>query len=264
MQGTIVEINVAVGDEVRIGQPVAVVEAMKLQHDIKADRSGVVCAVSMAVGDVVREGYPIVFINEMELEGGAIDADAGAALDHVRGDLQEVYDRITQTLDASHEEAVAARHAMGRRTARENLADLLDEGSFQEFGPPAAGSVAGGTVMGIGTTNADLVGEERGQVAVVHGDYLMATYTHGHYKQEPVHELAHDMRAPLVLFSEGRGDRTATSRASAWTPRSSPTSPGSAAWFRWWASTRGTASPGTQRCWPAVTSSSPPRIPPSA
>ncbi len=205
MQGTIVEINVAVGDEVRIGQPVAVVEAMKLQHDIKADRSGVVCAVSMAVGDVVREGYPIVFINEMELEGGAIDADAGAALDHVRGDLQEVYDRITQTLDASHEEAVAARHAMGRRTARENLADLLDEGSFQEFGPPAAGSVAGGTVMGIGTTNADLVGEERGQVAVVHGDYLMATYTHGHYKQEPVHELAHDMRAPLVLFSEGEG-----------------------------------------------------------
>ena len=205
MQGTIVEIGVAVGDEVRIGQLVAVVEAMKLQHDIKADRSGVVCAVSMSVGDIVREGYPIVFINEMEVEGGAIEADAGANLDHIRGDLQEVNDRIAQTLDASHEEAVAARHAMGRRTARENLADLLDEGSFTEFGPPAAGSVAGGTVMGLGTINADLVGEERGRVAVVHRDEMMATYTHGHYKQEPVHELVQDARIPLVLFSEGEG-----------------------------------------------------------
>ncbi|MQC17380.1 MAG: hypothetical protein DWG82_03985 [Chloroflexi bacterium] len=205
MQGTIVEISVAIGDEVRIGQPVAVVEAMKLQHDINADRSGVVCAVSMAVGDVVREGYPIVFINEMEIEGGDLEAEAGPALDHIRGDLQEVQDRIAETLDASHEEAVAARHALGRRTPRENLADLLDEGSFREFGPPAAGSVEGGTVMGLGTINADLVGEERGRAAVIHSDYLMATYTHGHYKQEPVHELARDFRVPLVLFSEGEG-----------------------------------------------------------
>ncbi len=205
MQGTIVEIGVAVGDEVRIGQPVAVIEAMKLQHDIKAERSGIVCAVSMSVGDVVREGYPIVFINETEVEGGAIEADAGADLDHIRGDLQEVNDLIARTLDKSQQEAVAARHEMGRRTVRENLADLLDEGSFREFGPPAAGSAAGGTVMGIGSINADLVGEERGRVAVVHSDYMMVTYAHGHYRQEQVHELVHDFRVPLVLFSEGEG-----------------------------------------------------------
>ena len=205
MQGTIVEIGVAVGDEVRIGQPVAVVEAMKLQHDIKADRSGVVCAVSMSVGDVVREGYPIVFINEMDVEGGAMEADAGADLDHIRGDLQEVNERIAGTLDAAQREAVAARHEMGGRTARENLADLMDEGSFREFGPPAAGSAAGGTIMGIGSINADLVGEERGRVAVVHSNYMLATYTHGHYRQEQVHELVRDFLIPLVLFSEGEG-----------------------------------------------------------
>ena len=205
MQGTIVVISVEVGDEVRIGQPVAVVEAMKLQHDVKADRSGVVVAVSMSVGDVVREDYPIVFINEMEVAGGAIEADAGAELDLIRGDLREVNEQIAETLDASHEQAVAARHASGRRTARENLADLLDEDSFREFGPPAAGSVAGGTVMGLGTVNADLVGEERGRVAVIHNDYALATYTHGHYKQEPVHEFARDSLVPLVLFSEGEG-----------------------------------------------------------
>ncbi len=205
MQGTIVEIAVAIGDEVRIGQLVAVIEAMKLQHDIKADRSGVVCAVSMSVGDVVREEYPIVFINETEIEGGTIEADAETDMDHIRGDMREVNDRITQTLDASHEEEVAARHAMGRRTARENIADLVDDGSFMEFGPPAAGSVTSGTVMGLGTINANLVGEERGRAAVVHSDYLMATYTHGHYKQEPIHELVRDFRVPLVFFSEGEG-----------------------------------------------------------
>jgi acetyl/propionyl-CoA carboxylase alpha subunit/acetyl-CoA carboxylase carboxyltransferase component len=205
MQGTIVEIGVGIGDEVRIGQPVAVVEAMKLQHDIKADQTGVVCAVSMSVGDVVREGYPVVFINAMEVEGGAIVADAGAELDLIRGDLQEVNDRIERNHDGSQQQAVAALHGKGRRSPRENLDDLIDDGSFREFGPPAAGSAAGGTIMGMGTVNADIVGEASARVAVVHSNYVMATYTHGHYRQEQVHELAHDWRVPLVLFSEGEG-----------------------------------------------------------
>jgi len=205
IQGTIVEINVAIGDEVRIGQSLAVVEAMKLQHDIKADRSGLVCAVSMSVGDVVREGYPIVFIEEMELEGGAIETDAGVDLDHIRGDMQELFDHIERTLDESQPEAVSALHGSGRRTPRENLTDLVDEGSFREFGPPAAGSAAGGTIIGMGTVNADLVGEERGRVAVVHSDYMMASYSPGHYRQEPVHELVRDFQVPLVLFSDGEG-----------------------------------------------------------
>ena len=205
MQGTIVEIGVAVGDEVRVGQPVAVVEAMKLQHDIRADRNGVVGAVSMAEGDVVREGYPIVFIHETDVEGGALEGHAGIDLDHIRDDLHEVNAWIEKTLDASRADVVAALHEDGRRTARENLHDLLDPESFREFGPPAAGSAAGGTIMGFGTVNAALVGDERSRVAVVHSNYPVASYTHGHYRQEQVHELAHDWRVPLVLFSEGEG-----------------------------------------------------------
>ncbi|MDE0420289.1 MAG: carbamoyl-phosphate synthase large subunit, partial [Gammaproteobacteria bacterium] len=205
MQGTIVGIGVNIGDEVRIGQAVAVVEAMKLQHDIHADRNGVVCAVSMSEGDVVREGYPIVFIHETDIEGGAVAGDAGVDLDHIRGDLKEVNNWIEATLDTSRAEAVEALHALGRRTARENLDDLLDDGSFREFGPPAAGSALGGTIMGFGSVNADLVGEERSRVAVVHSKYDAAAYSHGHYRQEQVHELVRDWRLPLVLFSEGEG-----------------------------------------------------------
>ena len=205
IQGTIIEIGVEIGEEVRVGQAVAVVEAMKLQHDIRAERSGVVCAVSMAEGDVVREGYPIVFIHETDVEGGALEGDTGADLDHIRGDLREVFDRIEQTLDESQPEAVTALHDRGRRTARENLDDLMDAGSFREFGPPAAGSALGGTVMGFGSVNADLVGEGRSRVAVVHSNYEAAAYAHGHYRQEQVHELVHDWRLPLVLFAEGEG-----------------------------------------------------------
>ena len=205
MQGTIVGIGVSLGDEVRIGQAVAVVEAMKLQHDIHADRNGVVCAVSMSEGDVVREGYPIVFIHETDVEGGAIAGDAGVDLDHIRGDLEEVNNWIDRTLDASRADAVTALHTQGRRTPRENLDDLLDAGSFREFGPPAAGSAAGGTIMGFGGVNADLVGVERSRVAVVHSNYEAAAYSHGHYRQEQVHELVHDWRVPLVLFAEGEG-----------------------------------------------------------
>ena len=205
MQGTIVEIGVGIGDDVRIGQAVAVVEAMKLQHDIRADRNGVVCAVSMAQGDVVREGYPIVFIHESDVEGGAMEGAGGIDLGHIRDDLKEVNDWIDRTLDPAQGEAVAALHEKGRRTPRENLDDLMDAGSFREFGPPAAGSAAGGTIMGFGNVNADLVGDVRARVAVVHSDYAAASYTHGHYRQEQVHELAHDWRVPLVLFSEGEG-----------------------------------------------------------
>ena len=205
MQGTIVEIGVGIGDDVRIGQAVAVVEAMKLQHDIRADRNGVVCAVSMAEGDVVREGYPIVFIHESDVEGGALEGAGGIDLGLVRDDLKEVNDWIERTLDPAQAESVAALHEKGRRTPRENLDDLMDAGSFREFGPPAAGSAAGGTIMGFGSVNADLVGDERSRVAVVHSDYAAASYTHGHYRQEQVHELAHDWRVPLVLFSEGEG-----------------------------------------------------------
>ena len=205
IQGTIVSIDVAVGDEVRRGQPVAVVEAMKLQHDIKADRNGIVCAISMAVGDVVREGYPIVFINETDVQDGEIEIDASIDLDHIRGDLQEMHDRIARTLDTSLQDKVAERHEMGRRTARENLAHLLDEDSFREFGPAAAGSIAGGTIIGIGGVNGGLVGEERSGVAVVYYDHAVSIDNHGHYSQEPVHELTRRYRVPVVLFAEGEG-----------------------------------------------------------
>ena len=181
---------------------------MKLQHDIKADRSGVVCAVSMSVGDVVREGYPIVFINEMDVGGGAIEEDFAIDPDHIRGDLQEMLDRKVRAFDESRPDAVTERHEQGRRTARENITDLLDEDSFREFGPLVARQTAGGLVMGVGSVNGDLFDDEHARAMVVHDDAMNhagARNTLGEYKQDRIYELAHRYRVPIVLFSEGVG-----------------------------------------------------------
>ena len=205
MQGTIVGIDVNIGDHVVTGQVVAVVEAMKLQHDIRADRSGVVGAVSMAEGDVIREGYPIVFIYESDVEGDALQELGGLDLDQVRGDMQEVNEYIERTLDLAHPDQVNTLHDVGRLTPREIIFELMDPDSFMEFGPPAAGSVEGGTVMGFGSINTEFVGEERGRTALVCSKNDFVHYTHGHYRQEQVHELVSDWRLPFVFISEGEG-----------------------------------------------------------
>ena len=108
----------------------AVVEAMKMEHVIAADFDGIVRQVTMAEGDVVRESYPIVFVEEAQVSGGARITDEAVDLDHIRGDLQENYDRHAFTLDKNRQESVAKRHALGGRMPRENIAELMDEGSF--------------------------------------------------------------------------------------------------------------------------------------
>ena len=92
-------INVAEGDEVRQGQQVAVVEAMKMEHVIAAPHAGIVRGVTMHAGDVVREGFPIVFVKEPEVAGGAVGRGEELDLDHIRDDLRENIARHAMTLD---------------------------------------------------------------------------------------------------------------------------------------------------------------------
>jgi acetyl-CoA carboxylase carboxyltransferase component len=138
-------------------------------------------------------------------------------------DLDELLARRALTEDAARPEAVARRHAAGGRTARENLADLVDPESFVEYGRFAiaaqrgrreledliARTPADGFIGGTATVNAELFGDEAG-CAVLSYDYTVLAGTQGalgHLKKDRLFELIERMRLPTVLFAEGGGGR---------------------------------------------------------
>ena len=93
MQGVVVELMVDDGDSVREGQPVAFVEAMKMQHQVVAGVSGTVRRVTFAVGDAVSGGDPLYFIEPGEVAGDADQEAEEIDLDHIRPDLAKLQRR---------------------------------------------------------------------------------------------------------------------------------------------------------------------------
>src|SRR5918999_1844086 len=113
--------------------------------------------------------------------------------DDARADLADVLRRQALTRDAARPEAVAKRHASGHRTARENVADLCDPGSFVEYGSLAiaaqrsrrsieeliARTPADGLIGGIGRVNGELFGDDSSRCAVLAYDYTVLAGTQG-------------------------------------------------------------------------------------
>jgi acetyl-CoA carboxylase carboxyltransferase component len=141
-----------------------------------------------------------------------------------RDDLTELRARRALTEDAARPEAVDRRHVAGGRTARENLADLVDAGSFVEYGRFAiaaqrgrrelddliANTPADGLLGGTARVNGDLFDDERAACAVLSYDYTVLAGTQGalgHRKKDRLFELIERMRLPTVLFAEGGGGR---------------------------------------------------------
>lgn len=216
MPGLLVSLDAGIGDAVRMGQRVALVEAMKMQMEVVAAAAGTVLAVEAAVGETLSEGQAI-FVLVPEDHGAHDIETASSDLDHVREDLASVQARHLATLDEGRPEAVARRHAAGKRTARENLHDLFDAGSFTEYGALALAaqrrrrsveeliriSPADGLVCGIGTVS-------RRPTAAMAYDYTVMAGTQGflnHKKTDRLLQLLHRESLPLVLFAEGGGGR---------------------------------------------------------
>jgi acetyl/propionyl-CoA carboxylase alpha subunit len=224
LQGTVVSVDVAVGDLVHQGQQIAVLEAMKMEHIVKADRSGMVRSVNVTKGDVVFAGHPLIFVEEADVAGAASEAEEQPDLDHIRPDLAEVIERHAMGMDERRPEAVERRRKTGQRTARENIADLCDAGSFIEYGALAIAAQrrrrsledlirytpADGMVTGIGAVNGTLFDDARARCMVMAYDYTVLAGTQGslnHKKTDRLLRLAEQWRLPLVLFAEGGGGR---------------------------------------------------------
>jgi len=223
-QGIVVRIDVEPGQMVGKGQPVAVVEAMKMELVVKADQSGRVVSLASKAGDPIREGHPVLFIEPEDVAGADVDTEESMDIAHIREDLQQVLALHEQLTDDKRPEAVEKRRRTGQRTARENLADLLDEGSFIEYGALAlaaqrtrrsqedlqALSPADGLVAGIGTVNAEPFGPQAARCMAMSYDYTVFAGTQGvmnHKKTDRMLELAEKQRLPLVFYTEGGGGR---------------------------------------------------------
>ncbi|MET8244174.1 carboxyl transferase domain-containing protein [Streptomyces sp. NPDC005202] len=217
MSGTVVSVDVTVGQPVRAGQQLLVIEAMKMEHAVRAPGSGVVSVLHARVGATIGEGQPLVTLTEVS--GSAAEAPAEEAVDPdaVRADLAEVVRRHAFGLDENRPEAVARRHAIGRRTARENIADLCDPGSFTEFGALAIAAQRRRRSLDdlIRSTPADGMVTGTGRVdgrpcVVMSYDYTVLAGTQGlqnHRKTDRMLEIAAQRRLPVVLFAEGGGGR---------------------------------------------------------
>ena len=131
--------------------------------------------------------------------------------------LDELLARRALTEDAARPEAVDRRHAAGGRTARENIADLVDPDSFIEYGRFAiaaqrarrdiddliARTPADGLIAGTARINGH-------PCAVLSYDYTVLAGTQGvfgHRKKDRLFELIERMRLPTVFFAEGGGGR---------------------------------------------------------
>jgi acetyl-CoA carboxylase carboxyltransferase component/biotin carboxyl carrier protein len=224
MPARVVEINVQPDDWVPAGRQLMVVEAMKMQHLVTAPVPGRVAEVRALVDAFVEENALLVLLmpEAGEHEGG--EQHVAPELDRIRPDLQRVIDRHAFGLDLNRPEAVAKRHAQGGRTARENVDDLCDAGSFLEYGALAVAAQArrrgmddlvrntphDGMVTGIGTINAAAFGPEASRCVVLAYDYTVLAGTQGmrnHHKTDRLLDLAHQLGRPVVLFAEGGGGR---------------------------------------------------------
>jgi len=226
LAGSVVAIVVAPGQEVAAGDVVAVVESMKMEHEVRAAADGVVETLRCAVGDVVAAGDEMVSLGPVAVQAAASvpAAEMAARGDAIRADLAELRAREALLADASRPDAVAKRHALGMRTARENIADLCDAGSFVEYGGLAyaaqrrrrelddllRNTPADGMVTGIGTVNAATFGAERARTVVMAYDATVLAGTQGmrnHQKTDRLLAIAHEQRLAVVLFAEGAGGR---------------------------------------------------------
>jgi acetyl-CoA carboxylase carboxyltransferase component len=215
--GTVVAIAHEADEPVRAGTALLILEAMKMEHEVIAEVDGVVRRVAVSVGETVNEGQLLAVLDAGETGHTPAAGEPPPDPAETREDLEAVRERHALGLDPARPEAVAGRHGKGHRTTRENLADLVDEGTFVEYGPLIfaaqerrrpkeeliARTPADGLVAGLGDVDAK-------PCVIMSYDYTVLAGTQGmrnHLKKDRLFEIAARRRLPVVLFAEGGGGR---------------------------------------------------------
>lgn len=213
-QGVVAHVMAAPGDIVDQDTVLVVTELMKMLTEHRAPSGGRIVAVHVKEGDTVETDTPMLTFEAGET-GGSCQRDTPPSTGQSL--IGELSARRHALSDAGRADRVARRHASGGRTARENIEDLLDDGSFSEIGGHALAaqhglhakaelidrSAADGVIVGSGAIDGQ-------PVAVLAVDYTVMAGTQGwfhHKKVDRIVELAHRRKLPLVLYPEGGGGR---------------------------------------------------------
>ncbi|RBW48902.1 carboxyl transferase domain-containing protein [Marinobacter sp. F3R11] len=224
MQGQLVTTLVGEGDSVAKGQTLAILEAMKMEHEIKAPVAGIIRGLPLAEGDYVNEGQAIAYIEPGDTGQDEEVTEQQIDLDYIRPDLAETMERHRLTLDEVRPDAVAKRHKLGMLTARENIDNICDSGSFIEYGALTfaaqrrrrsvddlmRSTPADGLVAGLGAVNGQMFDEDQARCAVLAYDYTVLAGTQGtmnHKKTDRVLQVAEEQQLPVIFFAEGGGGR---------------------------------------------------------
>ncbi len=218
LQAHIAQCVVQPGDVVIAGQLLMVLEAMKMEHEITAPMDGEIRALHFSEGETVGENDVLVTMQRSNsFAKSALKNEPASTASTLRADLKRLQARLEHTLDVNRPEAVAKRHALGLRTARENIADLCDADSFSEYGALAVAAQrqrrtaddlvrntpADGMVTGIGSIHGQ-------RCAILAYDATVLAGTQGmrnHQKTDRLLGLALEHQLPVVLFAEGGGGR---------------------------------------------------------
>ncbi|MEL7158087.1 MAG: carboxyl transferase domain-containing protein, partial [Actinomycetota bacterium] len=224
LQGTVVSVEVDTGEQVAAGRLVAVIEAMKMEHEVRAPSSGTVERIEAAPGDTLWADQLLLVLAAGDDETADETEAEEIDLDEIRPSLAEVEELRARMLDPARPAAVERRRSTGQRTARENLVDLVDEGTFVEYGPMALAaqrrrrtredlidrSPADGLITGVASVNGDTFPDPINRCAVMIYDYTVFAGTQGirnHAKTDRIIDVAVEGRMPFILYAEGGGGR---------------------------------------------------------
>lgn len=202
-----------------------ILESMKVHVQIKSDVNGIVSQLLVKEGDVINRGDSLLEIEQNDSIVKKIVTQKNIPQQQNEHSLNAPFrQRLAMTLDSHRQAAQQKRYAKGYRTARENLSDLCDVASFQEYGQFAVAAqrkkrdyeilktetAADGIITGIGNINPELFEQSQSKTALVINDYSVLAGTQGyfhHQKLDRILAIASQQGLPVIMFTEGGGGR---------------------------------------------------------
>ena len=223
MAAALVSVDVIAGQSVNKNHIIAVIESMKMQTAITASVAGLITDIKVSAGQTIQEGQLICKVVESSQSSNVLDTQEPIS-DSVENALDQLNQQLAASLDSGRKKSIDKRHAKGYRTARENLRQLCDEGSFVEYGQLAvaaqrdrmssgklkAETAADGVITGLATINAQQFGEQASQVAIIVNDYTVLAGTQGYFHHRKIDRMLDQAKRsylPVVMYTEGGGGR---------------------------------------------------------